>query len=409
LAGCSSADAGRDDSDFASREATLLDFEFDGQLLTDQGFDPTSQIEAQLLFTVGHLNHDRSVARLDKHTITNVQTSDEPSGLTRIKYHVKIPVAWGSKTRLPTSYELRLPLDVSFDAQQRLFDRVKETCIEFGAHDPDVGSFFYYYRPKQTGCDLRPEEISVSVATARKSPENTRNKFPEYDKIWEDQALKVVAIFGKFEDGKTSGDAGIDAYNEFVRAVRSELGSNVRTKPENVPANPGVEMPDVQLDVTLPGGRSIQVVALLVDNVRQGGPAFNARYNELSTDADLIAYNGHAGLGQNVRALAQMGKFKAKKYQIFFMNGCDTFAYVDGALAQTRARLNPDDPTGTKYMEFITNAMPSFFHSMPSASMALVRGLKAFEAPKTYEQIFANIDRAEVVLVTGEEDNTFRP
>ncbi len=39
------------------------------------------------------------------------------------------------------------------------------------------------------------------------------------------------------------------------------------------------------------------------------------------------------------------------------MNGCDTFAYVDGALAQTRAALNPDDPNGTKYMEIVTNAM----------------------------------------------------
>jgi hypothetical protein len=241
------------------------------------------------------------------------------------------------------------------------------------------------------------------------SKENTKNKYPEFDKVWEDKALKVVAIFGKFEDGKTDGDAGIDGFNEFVRAVRGELGASAKTVPAKVPDSPGVAVPDVEFDLDLPGGRSVQVVALLVDNVREGGPAFNARYNTLSTDADVIAYNGHAGLGQNVRALAQMGKFKAKKYQIFFMNGCDTFAYVDGSLAQTRAALNPDDPTGTKYMEFVTNAMPSFFSSMPYASMALFKGLKAYDAPKTYDQIFANIDPSEVVLVTGEEDNTYHP
>ena len=80
-----------------------------------------------------------------------------------------------------------------------------------------------------------------------------------------------------------------------------------------------------------------------------------------------------------------------------------------GSLAQTRARINPDDPSGTKYMEFITNAMPSFFHSMSDASTAIVTGLVNFKTPKTYDKIFAGIDRAEVVLVTGEEDNEFTP
>jgi hypothetical protein len=125
--------------------------------------------------------------------------------------------------------------------------------------------------------------------------------------------------------------------------------------------------------------------------------------------ADLIAYNGHAGLGQNVRALARMGRWNPGKYQVFFMNGCDTFAYVDGSLAQTRATINPDDPTGTKYMEFVTNALPSYFHSMAGASAALVKGFMNVDAPMTYDKMFEGIDRAEVVLVTGEEDNVFQP
>ena len=41
--------------------------------------------------------------------------------------------------------------------------------------------------------------------------ENTTGKYPEYDKVWEDGTLRVVAIFGKYEDGATtSSDAGID-------------------------------------------------------------------------------------------------------------------------------------------------------------------------------------------------------
>jgi hypothetical protein len=60
-------------------------------------------------------------------------------------------------------------------------------------------------------------------------------------------------------------------------------------------------------------------------------------------------------------------------------------------------------------MEFVTNAMPSFFSSMPAASTAIITSLLNFKSPKTYEEMFKGIDRAEVVLVTGEEDNVFQP
>jgi hypothetical protein len=53
--------------------------------------------------------------------------------------------------------------------------------------------------------------------------------------------------------------------------------------------------------------------------------------------------------------------------------------------------------------------MPSFFSSMPSASTALMKGLLSYAQPKTYDQIFENVDNNEIVLVTGEEDNVFQP
>jgi hypothetical protein len=166
---------------------------------------------------------------------------------------------------------------------------------------------------------------------------------------------------------------------------------------------------DVTMEATLADGKAVKVTALLVDAITHVWDGFDARYESLTETADVIAYNGHAGLGQNVRALAKKGRWAKQKYQIFFMNGCDTFAYVDGSLAQTRAAINGDDPTGTKYMEFVTNAMPSFFSSMPAASTAVVSALLDYSAPKTYEEMFEGIDRAEVVLVTGEEDNVFKP
>jgi hypothetical protein len=46
---------------------------------------------------------------------------------------------------------------------------------------------------------------------------------------------------------------------------------------------------------------------------------------------------------------------------------------------------------------------------MAAASSAIVTGLLSVQQPQTYEKMFQNIDRAEVVLVTGDEDNEFKP
>jgi hypothetical protein len=91
------------------------------------------------------------------------------------------------------------------------------------------------------------------------------------------------------------------------------------------------------------------------------------------------------------------------------MNGCDTFAYVDGSLAQTRAALNPDDPSGTKYMEIITNSMPPRWDALPINTEALLDGLLRYDAPLNYEELLATFDQSGIVVVTGEEDNLFEP
>ena len=57
--------------------------------------------------------------------------------------------------------------------------------------------------------DAFVEEGDVCLAIS------TSGKYPEYDKVWQDKAFKVVAVFGKYDDGATSGDAGISAYNRF--------------------------------------------------------------------------------------------------------------------------------------------------------------------------------------------------
>lgn len=396
----------------ASALAVFVDMDFDGVLLTDSSWNDRKTIEDQLLYTVGHLNGNSAVGRIDRAVVTNIVKSTV-GGKTQIKYHAKLPVAWRKANPVPNTYEFILPADISYAGQNAFAEKYKHDCIDAGAHDVDAGSMFYYYRPKTSGCSVAAADALKVSAMVSPSPIQTTGKFPEYNKMWEDGVLNVVAIFGKYEDGATTAsDAGISAYNTFVGAMKTELSTrSLTTVPAQVPSNPGIGAPDIEFNATLADGKKVHVVALLTDNVNTGlsQPAFRARYEALSTRADYIVYNGHAGLGSNVRALAQRGKWVAGQYVVVYMNGCDTFAYIDDALNTAHKTVNSDDTTGYKYVDIVNNAMPAFFASMSGATMSLFRGFLSYEDPKTYEQMFSRVDSSQLVLVTGEQDNVFTP
>ena len=269
--------------------------------------------------------------------------------------------------------------------------------------------------PEGSGCTLAATDVGRRRRRrSRRARSTTTGKFPEYNKIWEDNTLKVVAIFGKYEDGATAGDAGIDGFNEFVASMKSELGDRTASPRSPRPSrrNPGVAAPDIEFNATLADGKKVHVVALLTDNVNTGlsQPAFRSPLRG-AVDARRLhrLQRPRRPRLEHPRARAA-GKWVAGQYVVVFMNGCDTFAYVDGSLSQAHKALNPDDTTGTKYIDIVNNAMPAFFASMSGATMALFRGFLVVRRPEDLRaDLRARSTRSQVVLVTGEQDNTFTP
>jgi hypothetical protein len=400
-------DTGELEQPFTSDVATLMDFSFTGELTSSYGTNIKGQVRAQLMYTVGHLNGEKSVARLDKLVLTNTSSVYIGSGLYRIRYTAKLPVAWGSKTGLPSSYTFRLPKRVDQSGQSTFMNRYGTTCNDGDDGSVTLNNFWYHYRVKPSDCSLAAGDIVTMTATATVSTQNTVAKYPEYQQLWADGALNIVAVFGKYANGATSqSDAGIAAYNEFVYALRQAYPDAV-----SVPGSlPSYEVGPTHTDLTFRFYRSggwVTVNVFLIDSVTTVSAAWEKRYRELTPGADMILYSGHAGLGANVASLSRKGKWFPNTYQIFFMNGCDTFAYYDDTLPNIRKALNPSDPTGTKYMDFITNAMPAYFHALSEDTMALINAAVRHTTPTTYQNIFRNMDRVQVVVVTGEEDNVF--
>ncbi len=396
----------------ASAFGVFLDATFNGKLLVDSSWNDAKTIQDHLLYTVGQLNGPSAGARIDNAVITNV-VKTTVNGRTQITYTAKLPILWPKRNGTITELDIYLPLDISYAGQTAFATKYGHDCVDFGAHDVDAGSMFYYFRPEASGCNLAPADIHKVTATVTPSPVQTSGKYPEYTKIWEDNTLNIVAIFGKYEDNATtSSDAGIAAYNEFISAMKTELRDRQPTTvPATVPSSPGVGTPDIEFHGTLPDGKKINVYALLTDNVRTGlsQPAFRARYESLSSRADFITYNGHAGLGANIKALSQAGKWVTGQYLVMFQNGCDTMAYIDSSLADAHKAVNPDDTTGYKYVDIINNAMPAYFSNMSEASLAYIRGFLSYDNPQTYEKMMASVSASQLNMVTGEQDNVYTP
>ena len=392
---------------FASAEAVLLDFDFAGKVVTaSPAGDVRSVIVAQLMYSIGQLNSDRAIGRFERLSLHEVASKPTADGKIEISYRAKLPVAWANAAT-PTQYTFLLPARVTENDAVTFATKYGKTCVDPSGGDVDAARMFLFYRPRATGCVIEDADVEKLDALVTPSSDTTTGAYPEYDRIWEDGALDVVAIFSRDKETADVADEGAAAHAELRKVARDYLAW---LQPDATRRTEGSE----ELGAVLPDGRRITVRSRLVSpRIEADGAAFDAWFDAVTPSADFILYNGHAALGENVRALAKKGTFVPRKYVVWAVNGCDTFAYLDHTLADRRARVNPDDPAGTRYMDRVSNVLAGYFRTTPAFSMsfvdAAVRATGANAKPMTYEQIFATIDPEQVVVVTGEEDNTFRP
>lgn len=402
------------DVQFTSDKSTLLNFEFNGEIIISSNQSIEVGIEEQLQYTIGQLNGDNSVGRLDALRIIAAKAEDigDGSEQKRVSYRAVLPVAWGSKLKLPTAYQFRLPLNMSPVSLQQFVVKYAQTCVDlWSAHNPTTEDMWYYYRPQINSCKMDPADVSIMDAKVSFSAENRDGTYPEIDKIWEDGSLNVIVIFGKDIPGSTSNsDFGINQYDMFnVNLTRYALGLKLQPNPIPKKSAPGIENPDITWSGVTAEGRNVNVTTLLIDSPQMTTAAFDEKYRHLTPNADIIIYNGHAALGDNVRALTQKGTWIKGKYLIFSVMGCDSFAYVDGSLAKARFEVNPDDPSGTKYLDIITNNLPANPTWLSQAAVSLITGVINPQKPYTYQSILKGFERNHSAVVTGDEDNSFRP
>jgi hypothetical protein len=404
IAACSAAPApddavGADDA-ITSNEAQIVDLSFDGEVFADKSEETRKAIVSQLFYTVGPLTTQLDAnGQVGRVVTSNVSESVE-GDLKHVKYHAMIPVAWPKGVKPPRTYDVVLPKDTTkLDAFNAKYDG---RC---GNNEYGQETFWHDFNPKAQGCTTDDADVVRAKARVTKDKGVTSGKYPEYDKVWADGALQAVAIFGYAESGGPS-DVGQMEYEEFIARAKDSIPGATQTEND--------KSDSIYRDVTIAGkvgGRDVTVTAILIGTLYTSGPDLAARYDALSEKADLVVYNGHSELSKNTNALARLGKVSPQQYQIFFFDSCDTYAYLDTALTDRRIEVNGAgaDPKGTKYLDVVTNVLPSYFSNYAASSLSLFRALLRSDQPKTYNDILAELPSDQVVVVTGEEDNSFRP
>jgi hypothetical protein len=418
LVGCS--DSSRPDVSnvqFDSAHSIALDTTIAAGREVSSNSEPSilaGEIREQLYYTIGQLNGlDGGALDMRRTEISVDGVTPRADGLFDVEYSAKLFVAWPKEQAFPADYTFILPARADITGLVGFFNRYgadehgAKLCLDDGAHEVEQSLMWYYYRPLKVSCALANPALDEKDVVARVdahfalSTENTEGKSPEYAKVWEDGTLNATLIFGKYEAGATeTWDAGVSAYRATYQALLAQYGQPATT---NLPAGalPDVAHDDVHLTFAVPAG-TLDVNLLLVDGIRQVDQAFRDKYSERTKISDYVSYSGHSGLGANIRALTRMGSFVADQYQIFLVNGCDTFAYVDGSLRDAHQTANPAFGPN-KFFDIITNAMPSFFHMNATSNLAVIDALVG--KTQTYREILAGFDESQRANVTGEEDN----
>lgn len=384
---------------FDSAHAVLLEGDIVEGVIYSNSSDPlilNDEIISQLKYSIGQLNGEEGgCPDMSKTTIDHKNISSENENHFKVTYNAHLNIAWPSDKAVPEKYLLYLPREGGWNFLYGLMQKYGPegdsdyNCIDYSAHEVGPGNFWYYYRPLKSVCPLskNSNEVVIIPLILNISDLNSTDKYPEYDKVWEDKKLIATLVFGmNTPEIFNQFDAGVEAFTSMIKLSLKNCGTLTWS---NIPQIDQYYLPkDTERIVHLKFNNEVgevDLVLILVDSIRNviEGSEIQKIYRVRSEISDFISYNGHSGLGANIRKLSSMGSFVQNQYQIFMVNGCDTFAYIDDSLARAHQLVNPDY-LPSKFFDIITNSMQSYFHRNAESNITLLSAL--LEKKKTYKK-----------------------
>lgn len=404
-AGCqqtaSDTDADANENAITSNDGKALELKFDSEVLASSSTSAKEAALSQLEYMVGMLTTDvRGNAQWGHAKLTNVSEVEEGDG-KRVKFSAAVPVIWQKNTDVPTEYAVALPLDT-----RKLTEFNNAYDGKCGKNEYGRETFWHDWNPHASGCELGAD-VHKATASVRPHPQSTEGKYLEYDRVWDDDRLDVVGVFGILSSFNDS-DGGVREFNAML--AEAERGMTGKTKEEVTPGSTVLRATKLTGKKTIDGRqRTVSVTTILVNSVEGAGSDFDELYKPASEKADYIYYGGHSGLGANIRSLADRAQVARGKYQIVYLNGCQTWGYLGTTWNDKKKEANgASDPEGTKDLDIFLTGLPAYDDNARSM-LSIYKSLEAAGSPKTINKILEDFSSYHLNVVFGEDDNKFTP
>ncbi len=409
VAGCSAETAAPNEDDssdvaITSNDGKLFDFGFKAEVVTDAETPARSAIVEQLAYVQGALTTDvKGNGQIGLVTVKQSAETALSGGKKLVRYEASLPVIWPKAVATPRAYTLVLPRDVTTLAT---FNRTYDG--KCGTNEYGVETFWHDFNPKAQGCAFTETDVVRAPVSVQRSAKESTGKFPEYDLVLADDVVDVVAVFGIISSNTPNDEGAREMETVTQKTLRSLQGG---TRKDGAATSTVIKSAKVTGKATIGGKeRTVNYTALLVSELASAGADFDAIYGPASEKADLIVYSGHSGLGKNINSLASRSKAVAGKYQLVYLNGCQSFAYLGRGFHDKKIAANgaAKDPDGTKYLDVVANALPSYGDD-GETGLILYRALLDQAAPKTYNDLLKSFSPIHLAAVFGEDDNAFKP
>lgn len=304
----------------------------------------------------------------------------------RVDYSATVGTAWWRNAGFPATVSVVMPVRADAKGLQDFANRYTMAC----GHDP----LWYYFSAGKQGCPLTqqtPDDAQWVTVTVTPSALNTSGKMPEYEKIWEDGKLVITHVMGNTIslDGRNDDD---ELHRAVARAHPDAVHHVVRENFQYVTQ-------ETQFS-SQSGPVVLRTMRIQTGNVQGVNAQFKADFEELQKDSDVIGYNGHAGLGQNVRAFERLIKPTKGHYFIVWINACVPFAYFDNTVFDAVKAVN-DGAEGTRFADlFIVSVVGNFAQTNDVQDLMRTLPTKAlsFRELTPTMQVYSP-------MVIGEQDN----
>ncbi len=238
--------------------------------------------------------------------------------------------------------------------------------------------FWYFWNPKKTGCPSTFVDGLNRVKGTMEAIPNTLNKYPLYGQLGTENKRLIYVAHG-IDKNYNDEDAGIKAWLKTIEELKN-MGFVESMRYENA---------DIQRHWVYTSEANGYALELHLGLYKVTSPQFKKFAREGLTQADIFIYNGHSGLGGHLPPSKFAPLKLPDKYQVFFFNGCSTFAYYnDNYFAKKKEATGRP---GSEKLEIVTSGLEAWFPVQPYVTASLIFDLVIDSEHPKWEGIIANL------------------